>query len=464
MQSKCTNLSNNDKIPNVKRLKKFQTLDGAILSPACRWRCCLRRRRRKARRAGSSHFEGNYSLGMALPLRMRAGQLREPFCGSPPESGSRVYAGGRNSFSSRFPNAINLLHSMWKGRRIEELPSPALVVDLDVAKRNAQRMRERCRELGVTLRPHMKTHKTLEGAQLMTGGTRRRIVVSTLAEARLFADEGGFEDILFAYPLPFDKVEECAALAERMEAFHVLVDSAEALAQLEQRPLETEEGKRWKVWLKIDCDNHRAGLKHDDPSAVELAKAIAEGATTELAGVYAHCGNSYGCNGVPDIQSVARTTTQLTLQFMEKLKEAGVACDVSSIGSTPSCSHPVPEMAKLTEVHPGNYIFYDVQQMMIGSCQLEDIAVRVLTRVIGHYPDRNQLLVDCGWTGLSLHSLGQLPTGYAIVDGHPELKLVGMTQEHGRVESMDGKLDFAQFPRGSLLRLIPYHLDLPSSS
>ncbi|XP_062813862.1 uncharacterized protein LOC100555440 isoform X4 [Anolis carolinensis] len=318
MQSKCTNLSNNDKIPNVKRLKKFQTLDGAILSPACRWRCCLRRRRRKARRAGSSHFEGNYSLGMALPLRMRAGQLREPFCGSPPESGSRVYAGGRNSFSSRFPNAINLLHSMWKGRRIEELPSPALVVDLDVAKRNAQRMRERCRELGVTLRPHMKTHKTLEGAQLMTGGTRRRIVVSTLAEARLFADEGGFEDILFAYPLPFDKVEECAALAERMEAFHVLVDSAEALAQLEQRPLETEEGKRWKVWLKIDCDNHRAGLKHDDPSAVELAKAIAEGATTELAGVYAHCGNSYGCNGVPDIQSVARTTTQLTLQFMEK--------------------------------------------------------------------------------------------------------------------------------------------------
>ncbi|KAL8164644.1 UNVERIFIED_CONTAM: hypothetical protein K2H54_000509 [Gekko kuhli] len=95
--------------------------------------------------------------------------------------------------------------------------------------------------------------------------------------------------------------------------------------------------------------------------------------------------------------------------------------------------------------------------MTIGSCQLKDIAVRVLTRVIGHYPHRNQILVDCGWTGLSLHSLGQLPTGYALVDGHPNLKLVGMTQEHGRIEAVTGKLDFAQFPLGSLLALIPYH-------
>ncbi|KAG8138662.1 hypothetical protein E2320_001487 [Naja naja] len=99
----------------------------------------------------------------------------------------------------------------------------------------------------------------------------------------------------------------------------------------------------------------------------------------------------------------------------------------------------------------------DVQQTLIGSCQPEDVAVRVWTRVIGHYPDRNQLLVDCGWTGLSLHSLGQLPTGFALVDGHPDLKLVGMTQEHGKIEPVTGELDFAKFPLGSLLALIPYH-------
>ncbi|XP_026543475.1 uncharacterized protein LOC113425518 [Notechis scutatus] len=342
---------------------------------------------------------------------------------------------------------------MWEGRRLEELPTPAFTVDLGVATRNAQRMRERCQALGVALRPHMKTHKTLEGGRLMTGGSLRGIVVSTLAEARHFAD-GGFDDILYAYPLPFDKVADCASLAEKLEAFQVMVDSPQALEQLKGRPLQT--GRPWKVWLKIDCDNGRAGVKPSDPAALQLAKAISEG-VTELAGIYAHCGNSYGCQGVSEIQSVAQRTTEFTLKFMEQLREGGVPCPKSSIGSTPSCSHPVPAMGELSEVHPGNYIFYDVQQTLIGSCQPEDVAVRVWTRVIGHYPDRNQLLVDCGWTGLSLHSLGQLPTGFALVDGHPDLKLAGMTQEHGRIEPMTGELDFAKFPLGSLLALIPYH-------
>lgn len=177
----------------------------------------------------------------------------------------------------------------------------------------------------------------------------------------------------------------------------------------------------------------------------------------ELTGVYAHCGNTYSCQGEEQIKAVAQQTTTVTLQFMDKLKAAGIHSPKSSIGSTPSCSHPVPDMAKLSEVHPGNYVFYDVQQSLIGSCRLEDVAVRVLTRVIGHYPRRNQLLVDCGWTALSHDGGGRLPTGYAIIEGHPELKLLSMTQEHGRVEPVSGKLDFKQFPLGSLLTLMPYH-------
>uniref|UniRef100_A0A3B4B7T9 D-serine dehydratase-like domain-containing protein n=1 Tax=Periophthalmus magnuspinnatus TaxID=409849 RepID=A0A3B4B7T9_9GOBI len=242
------------------------------------------------------------------------------------------------------------------------LCTPALVVDIDKVKKNAERMSKHYKELGVQLRPHMKTHKT-ECADIMTGGSRRCIVVSTLAEACFYADYG-FDDILFAYSVPFDK------------AIHT-----------------------------------------------------AEGA--ELTGVYAHCGNTYNCKGVEQIQAVAQETSTLTLQFME-LKAVGITCK-SSIGSTPSCSHPVKDMAQLSEVHPGNYVFY-VQQSMIGSCSLEDVAVRVLTRVIGHCPHRNQLLIDCGWTGL-----------------------LSMTQEHGRVEPISGKLDYSKYPLGTMLRLIPYH-------
>ncbi|XP_072324244.1 D-serine dehydratase isoform X2 [Scyliorhinus torazame] len=337
---------------------------------------------------------------------------------------------------------------------VQQLLTPAFTVDIQKVENNATRMIERCRALGVQLRPHMKTHKTLECADIMTGGSRRCIVVSTLAEARFYADHG-FDDILYAYPLPFDKVDICMELAECLEMFHVLIDSEVALAELAKRRLKG--GKSWLVWLKVDCSNGRAGVRPENPAAVILAKSIAECEGVELAGVYAHCGNSYHATGVQEIQAVAQETTTATLEFMEKLEKAGVRCPRCSIGSTPTCSHPIADMARLNELHPGNYIFYDVQQMMIGSCQMDDIAVRVQTRVIGHYPHRNQLLVDCGWTALSLHSLGMLPTGYAVIDGHPDLKLVGMTQEHGRIEPASGKLDFDKFPLGSLISLIPYH-------
>lgn len=336
----------------------------------------------------------------------------------------------------------------------KDLCTPVFVIDLDTVKRNARVMLEKFQKLGVQLRPHMKTHKTKECGELMTGGTKRCIVVSTLAEASFYADHG-YDDILFAYPLPFDKVERCAQLAEKLSLFHVLVDNSAALQELKKRPL--NQGKVWHVWLKLDCDNGRAGVLYSEPHALELAKDISDTAGVQLTGVYAHCGNTYGCQGEEQIKAIAQDTTTLTLEFMEKLKAAGIKGVKSSIGSTPSCSHPVPDMAMLSEVHPGNYVFYDVQQSLIGSCNLKDVAVRVLTRVIGHYPHRNQLLVDCGWTALSHDGGGKLPTGYAVIEGHPELKLLSMTQEHGRVEPISGKLDFSKYPIGSLFSLMPYH-------
>ncbi|KAL0967027.1 hypothetical protein UPYG_G00303650 [Umbra pygmaea] len=250
------------------------------------------------------------------------------------------------------------------------------------------------------------------------------------------------------------EVERCAVLAERLALFQVLVDHRDALDQLTKRPL--AQGRLWHVWLKLDCANGRAGVLHSEPEALRLAQAISESEGVELTGVYAHCGNTYGCKGAEQIHTVAQETTTRVLQFMEKLKAVDITCK-SSIGSTPSCSQPVSDMAKLSEVHPGNYVFYDVQQFVIGSCSLEDVAVRVLSRVIGHCPHRNQLLIDCGWTALSLDGAGKLPTGYAVIEGHPDLRLLSMTQEHGRLEPLSGQLDYSRYPLGTLLTIIPYH-------
>ncbi|NXH30174.1 DSD1 dehydratase, partial [Myiagra hebetior] len=154
-----------------------------------------------------------------------------------------------------------------------------------------------------------------EGAELATGGTRRGIVVSTLAEARFFA-AGGFDDILYAFPVPAWRLAECSALAQRLQAFQLLLDSRQGLEMLLQNPLPG--GKRWLVWLKLDCGNGRAGIRPEDPEALALARAIAEGCPelVALVGVYAHCGNTYGCRDTAAVQDIARDTTAAVLEFV----------------------------------------------------------------------------------------------------------------------------------------------------
>ena len=102
--------------------------------------------------------------------------------------------------------------------------------------------------------------------------------------------------------------------------------------------------------------------------------------------------------------------------------------------------------------------------MKFGSCSHDDLACFVLTRVIGHYPQCNHMLVDCGFLALSLHGggdcYGKTPgSGYGLIDGHPELKLYSMKQEHGLIKPRDesAQLHFSAFPIGTLLRIYPDH-------
>ena len=149
------------------------------------------------------------------------------------------------------------------------------------------------------------------------------------------------------------------------------------------------------------------------------------------------------------------------VRLVERLKEEGLECSSFGIGSTPSCSHPTDKFQSVTELHPGNYVFYDHQQLLLGSCSPGDIAGKIITRVIGHYPRRGQMLVDCGFTAITKQGQGsQNPASMiAPVEGHPQLMLSNMTQEIGFIETRDQEqhLDFEMFPIGTILTLLPYH-------
>lgn len=315
-------------------------------------------------------------------------------------------------------------------------------------------MIERCKRFGIQLRTNMKTHRTREAGHYMTDGSKMCISVSTLSEAEFYA-AAGYDDITYAYPLSPDKIPQATQLLQRLEKFHVVIDNHVVLdALVSNRPTQ---GKKWSIFLKVNCGYNRAGVPYDDPQAVKLAMEIASKECVDFKGLYVHEGNAYNCKGENSIKETTSETWKKLIIFFNKLKEAGINCPIVAIGSTPSCSKPPDDVCGITEFHPGNYVFYDYQQFLIGSCDLSDIAVRVLTRVIGSYPERGQLLIDCGWTGLSLDSFGKLTTGFCFFEGHPNLKLLKMTQEVGIVEAVEGTLDLSLYPIGSFLKMIPYH-------
>ncbi|KAL3854648.1 hypothetical protein ACJMK2_013909 [Sinanodonta woodiana] len=342
---------------------------------------------------------------------------------------------------------------------IYDVHTPCLLVDLDRVKANCQRMIDRCMTLGVELRPHMKTHKTIEGAILMTGGNKRKISVSTLAEAEFYADNG-FDDILFAHPFITQRLDRCVALANRLEAFHVMIDSSYAIESLTQNPLSS--GKKWSVLLEVDCGYGRSGVPWNDDEAVKLVKMAASSSSIIFQGLYTHCGDSYTSCTQDDVklQQVQDTTTKRLLDLKDRIRREGIECKTVGCGSTPSCSKPRKDMSALTEFHPGNYIFYDVMQMTIGSCAMEDIAVKIATSVVSHKASLNMLLTDSGFASLGADGANYInsqPSGFTVFPAHPELKLIGMSQELGKVQAIDGKLDLDKYPHGTRLFIHPWH-------
>lgn len=339
-------------------------------------------------------------------------------------------------------------------RTIHDVATPCFLVDIGKVKRNAQAMIDRCKKLGVQLRPHVKTHKCLEIGEISTGYTKRGIVVSTLSEAEMFAD-GGFDDIIFAQLFTQDKLLRMSRLAARLDIFHVIVDNEVSVQLLEDNPLTNS---KWSVLVKVDCGGSRAGVPWDGDTAITLAKRLSHNTACTFRGIYCHEGQSYKAKGFDEVEQVSSQTAERILDVANRIRSAGVECLSVSVGSTPTASRPSEIMKDLTELHPGNYLFYDAQQCMIGSCQIENVAVRLATRIIGQYPHRNQLLVDAGWTALSLEGHGAIPNGsYCLVEDHPLLTLVKMTQEVGFVQPSRGKLNFDEYPIGKLLFLIPYH-------
>jgi len=346
-------------------------------------------------------------------------------------------------------------------RAVHDLPTPALLLDLDVLERNLERMATKVRGLGALLRPHVKTHKCIEIGELQRRHGAQGITVATIVEARVFAAHG-FDDITWAVPLPVSRIADVVELA-RQVTLRVTVDAAEAADALVAAAQQA--GVHVHVWLEVDCGYHRSGVDPDAASSVALARKLLDSPHLSFDGVLTHAGHGYAAGTDAERAAVAEQERAVTVAFAERLRAAGVRVNAVSIGSTPTMA-AASSLAGVTEVRPGNYAFYDWMQAAAGVCRPEDVAVTVLATVISHRPDLDHVIVDAGALAMSKdlgpgdparrRGLGPLMAGLSGPSLDPALALTHASQEHGFVEGGTAR-DRARLAVGSRVRIMPNH-------
>ena len=340
---------------------------------------------------------------------------------------------------------------------LDDLPTPALILDRAVLRRNLKRMSARLAAAGVMLRPHVKTAKSLQIGRMAVEGHDGRITVSTLAEARYFA-QGGFKDILYGVGIVPAKLPSIAELRRQRVNLRVVTDNAAVAKAIVAA---ATQGDTYSVFIEIDSGGGRAGLPAPElPGLLEIARIMHAAPGVELAGVMTHAGHSYHENTLDGIARVAEQERLAVVGAAEKLRAAGIPCPIVSAGSTPTATWS-RDFTGLTEMRPGVYVFNDLDQALIGSCKPEDLALSVLASVIGHYPHRNQLLIDAGALALSKDISAQEfqpNVGFGTIADAPlkDMAVVACSQEHGFVGSADS-MPFGNMPIGTRVRVLPNH-------
>jgi D-serine deaminase-like pyridoxal phosphate-dependent protein len=332
---------------------------------------------------------------------------------------------------------------------IADLPTPALLLDLDVLEANLARMAARATELGVALRPHLKTHKCVQIAERQRALGASGVTVSTLYEAQVFADHG-FDDITWAFPVILNRLEEARRLAQRV-TLRLVLDSPEALTALKSARYP------FHVWLKVDCGYHRAGVDPNSTLAVDLAHEMHETPTLSFDGILSHSGHAYRARGTTALQKVGEEERRVMTNFANHLRALGIDVSRVSVGSTPTMS-AVQQLDDVTEARPGNYAFYDYSQTIIGSCAVNDCAVSVLGSVVSSQPGANRTVIDAGALALSKdtapadaphRTMGEIFEDYHGGTLRRDARVVSVSQEHGVVN--------ASIPVGSRVRILPNH-------
>jgi D-serine deaminase-like pyridoxal phosphate-dependent protein len=328
---------------------------------------------------------------------------------------------------------------------VPDLDTPALVVDLDVLERNLDAMADATAGAGVALRPHAKTHKCPEVARLQQQRGAVGVSVATVGEAEVFCDDG-VDDIFVAYPVWASerRGRRMAGLAERCR-LTVGVDSPAAADTL-GRASRSSAGPL-RVLVEVDSGHHRSGVLPDQAAAVATAAARAG---LEVAGVFTFPGHGYGPGGAPE--AAARDEATALARARDALEAAGIEVTVVSGGSTPTARATIRHPGPVNELRPGVYAFNDAQQLALGSCTPEQVALTAHATVVSA-PAPDRLVLDAGSKVLGADRPSWVG-GYGCVVEVPGATVTALSEHHA-VVSLDP--DAPRPGIGARVRVVPNH-------
>lgn len=325
------------------------------------------------------------------------------------------------------------------------LITPAVIIDYDIMINNLITTQRECDKRGINLRPHFKAHKTPLLAEIQERIGAIGFTTAKLSEAELLKEEG-FKDIIVAYPIVTQS--NVSRLRELSEGIKVgtIVDSYEGVDVLNNG----FEGSKLDVYIKIDTGLNRCGLKSSD-DIIAFAKNIKLKRNLNLIGLLTHAGHSYKCSSLAEVMNIGQSEGKILLDIKNKLKASGIHIREISVGSTPTLNFVI-DVQGVTEVRPGNYIFNDNTQLALRTSKMDNCALTVKTTVISK--KESGFIIDAGAKTLGLdkgtHGSNILE-GYGKILEYPEAQIVGLSEEHGFVNSQK------QPEIGEVITLIPNH-------
>ena len=309
---------------------------------------------------------------------------------------------------------------------LETLPTPAMVVDGAVVRRNASRLAAYAHAHGLKLRPHTKTHKSLRVARLQMQEGAIGLTVAKLGEAEIMAE--ACDDLLLAYPaLDPWRTKHLGLLARRV-TLKVGVDSAQAVDAL----ADSARGAGTVIQILVDLDvgMGRTGVQSPQ-AALELAQHVERTEGVRLGGLMFYPGHVVSAANQQS-EPLTKVATRLH-ETVELWRKHGLAATVVSGGSTPSAyqSHLVPQ---LTEIRPGTYIYNDSNTVRGGYCTLQDCAARIICTVVSNAVP-NQVVLDAGTKTLTSDLCAWArDSGHGYIVEYPDAKIFKLSEEHGQVD------------------------------